>query len=199
MFTGIITDIGTVAAIDKNGDWTLTIKAQKLPLDKMQLGASVACNGICLTVVEKSVGQFKVQVSQETLSKTTALHWQPGRRINLESALRAGDELGGHYVSGHIDGIARVVSHTAEGDSQRFLFEVPTSFLKYFVPKGSVAIDGVSLTVNEVDEQGFGVNIIPHTLKMTGFTALGPGDEVNFEVDMIARYVERMMNTRAAS
>ena len=199
MFTGIIQDIGTIAVIDKQSDWTLTIKTDaKLPLDKMDLGASIACSGICLTVTEKNASQFKVQVSQETLSKTTAVHWKTGSNINLEAALRAGDELGGHLLSGHVDGVARVVSRTPEGDSIRFQFEVPETFARLLAPKGSAAIDGISLTVNEVSGARFGVNIIPHTQKMTTIAALNPGDEANFEVDMIARYVERMLDTKAA-
>jgi riboflavin synthase len=193
MFTGIITDIGTIAAIDKQGDWVLTVKTEKLPLDRMAVGASIACNGICLTITEKSAQQFKAQISMETLSKTTAIHWQPGRRINLESALRAGDELGGHLLSGHIDGVARVTDRKAEADSVRYTFEVPQKFAKYLAPKGSIALDGVSLTVNDVEGTCFGVNIIPHTRQMTVFEQLGKGDEANFEVDMIARYVERMV------
>lgn len=193
MFTGIITDIGTIAAIDKQGDWALTIET-KLPLDKTPIGASVACSGICLTVIEKSAKQFKVQVSRETLSKTTAVHWRPGIHINLEPALRAGDELGGHILSGHVDGIARVIDKKPEGDSLRFEFEVPHEFAKFLAPKGSAAIDGVSLTVNEVNGARFGVNIIPHTQKMTSLAALNPGDEANFEADMIARYVDRMLS-----
>jgi riboflavin synthase len=197
MFTGIIQDIGTIAAIDKKGDWTLTITAPKLPLEKMALGASVACGGICLTVTEKGAGQFKVQVSMETLSKTTAIRWKTGQRINLEPALRAGDELGGHILSGHVDGVARVIARRGDGDSVRFIFEVPAPFARFLAPKGSAAIDGVSLTVNEVDGARFGVNIIPHTQAMTTLATLEAGDEANFEADMIARYVARMMEARA--
>lgn len=197
MFTGIIHDIGSIAAIDKTGDWTLTIATKKLPLEKTALGASVACSGICLTVIEKSAGQFKVQVSMETLSKTSAVHWKTGQRINLEPALRMGDELGGHLLSGHVDGVARVVSRSGEGDSLRLQFEVPGQFARFLAPKGSAAIDGVSLTVNDVDGARFGVNIIPHTQDMTTLASLNPGDEANFEVDMIARYVARMTEARA--
>ncbi len=192
MFTGIIQDIGAVAAIDKQGDWTVTIESRKLPLEKMAVGASVACNGICLTVIRKDQAQFKVQVSLETLSKTTAIHWHVGSNINLEPALRMGDELGGHLVSGHIDGLARVTDRGVAGDSLRYLFEVPGEFAKFIAPKGSIAIDGVSLTVNDVDNTRFGVNIIPHTRQVTTLEAYEIGQEVNFEVDMIARYIERM-------
>lgn len=194
MFTGIVQDIGTIAAIDKQGDWTLTIATQKLPLEKMAIGASVACGGICLTVTEKGSGQFKVQVSMETLSKTTALRWKPGMGVNLEPALHMGDELGGHILSGHIDGVARVLDKVKTGDSLQYQFEVSEKFARFVASKGSVALDGVSMTVNEVNGVRFGVNIIPHTQKMTTLGMLGPGDEANFEADMIARYVERMMN-----
>jgi riboflavin synthase len=210
MFTGIVQDIGEILAIDKKGDWTLTIAAGKLPLDKMQIGASVACNGICLTIIEiqpqsrlreaqSSRGQFKVQVSAETLSKTTALHWRSGIRVNLEVALHMGDELGGHLISGHIDGIARVKDKRKEGDSVRYLFEIPHEFAKFVAAKGSVALDGISLTVNEVKGASFGVNIIPHTQSQTVLDALDIGGEANFEVDLIARYTERLLNQRIAS
>lgn len=203
MFTGIIQDIGTITAIDKQGDWTLTIATEKLALDKTALGASISCSGICLTVIDlesrsgdmrSNRDQFKVQISMETLSKTTAIHWRLGQRINLETALKMGDELGGHILSGHVDGVARVVGKEPERDSLRYVFEVPSQFAKFLAPKGSAAIDGVSLTVNEVNGAKFSVNIIPHTQNMTTLAALEIGDEVNFEVDMIARYVERMLD-----
>lgn len=198
MFTGIVQDIGAIAAIDKKGDWTVTIAANKLPLEHMAIGASVACNGICLTVIEKAKQQFKVQVSAETLSKTTALHWREGTKVNLEPALRAGEELGGHLVSGHIDGVARLKDKQKEGDSLRCIFEVPHEFAKFIAPKGSVALDGISLTVNEVQGNRFGVNLIPHTLQQTTLGALEAGEEANFEVDLIARYAERLLNQKAA-
>ena len=205
MFTGLIQDIGTIAAINKDGDWIVVIETQKLLLDKIQIGASIACSGICLTVTEirsqsmlrgannNGRDHFKVQISGETLSKTTALHWRPGAQINLETALRMGDELGGHLLSGHVDGLARVIDKKSDGDSIRFEFEAPEAHKKFIANKGSVAIDGVSLTVNGVNGSHFDVNIIPHTQQMTTLKALNVGDEVNFEVDMIARYVERMM------
>jgi len=196
MFTGIVQDIGDIAAIDKQGDWVLTIAAGKLPLADMAIGASVACNGICLTVIEKQKGQFKVQVSAETLSKTTALHWRTGTRINLEPALRMGDELGGHMVLGHVDGVARVKERHKDGDSWRVDFELPHEFAKYLAPKGSIVIDGVALTVNEVKGARFGVNLIPHTLKETVLGALEAGGETNFEVDLMARYAERLLSQR---
>lgn len=195
MFTGIIQDIGEITAIDKRGDWIVTV-ATNLSLTETAIGASISHSGICLTVIEKMLGgnraQYKVQLSEETISKTTALRWSIGTRVNLETALRAGDELGGHYVSGHVDGIARVVDVSRSGDSWCLVFDVPNDFAKYIAAKGSVTIDGVSLTVNRVDGVRFGVNIIPHTQKETTLGHLKIGDETNFEVDMIARYVERM-------
>ncbi|MDX2028281.1 MAG: riboflavin synthase [Alphaproteobacteria bacterium] len=199
MFTGLIQDIGEVTAIDKQGDWTLTIKPQKLPLERMVIGASVACNGICLTLTEKNAKQFKVQVSRETLSKTTAVHWREGQKINLEPALRIGDELGGHILSGHVDGVARIANRSENSDSVIYKIDIPESFAKFIAAKGSISIDGVSLTVNEAENSRFSVNIIPHTRQMTTLDALKQGDEVNFEVDMIARYVERMMTQRTGS
>ena len=150
MFTGIVQDIGEITALDKRGDWIVTV-ATKLPLANTALGASISHSGICLTVIEKQGGHYKVQLSEETISRTTALRWQTGTLVNLETALRAGDELGGHYVSGHVDGIARVVGCTKSGDSLRLQFDVPMEFAKYMAPKGSVTIDGVSLTVNHVN------------------------------------------------
>lgn len=192
MFTGIIRDVGRITDLNKQGDWLVTIATQ-LPLDKTVLGASIACNGICLTVTHLAAAQFTVQISLETLSKTTAVHWHKDTRLNLEPALRAGDELGGHMVSGHVDGLARVISRKSEGDSLRYVLEVPKSFGKYLAPKGSITLDGVSLTINQVQDVRFDVNIIPHTQHMTTWDERAVGDEVNFEVDMIARYIERMI------
>lgn len=194
MFTGIIRDIGEIAAIEKQGDWKVTISVKDLPLKNTNIGASIACSGICLTVIEKNDKQFKVQLSQETLSKTTAIHWRVGSTINLEPALRMGEELGGHLLSGHVDGLVRVAHKTASADSVVFVFEAPQAFMKYIVPKGSVTIDGISLTANEVENTRFSVNIIPHTQVATTIGKLAVGDEANFEIDMIARYVERMMH-----
>lgn len=199
MFTGIVQSFGEIAAIDKNGDWIVTIVADKLSLDKTDVGASIACSGICLTVIEKAQDRFKVQVSAETLSCTTALHWKPGLRLNLEPALHAGDELGGHIVAGHIDGIARLKEKHGENDSLRCIFEVPHEFAKFIAKKGSITLDGVSLTVNEAAGNRFGVNLIPYTLAHTTIGALDVGDEANFEVDLMARYAERLMEQRAAS
>lgn len=196
MFTGIVQDIGEIIAIDKRGDWVVTV-ATRLPLANTVVGASVSHGGICLTLIEiqPQNGRYKIQLSQETISKTTALHWQVGSRVNLEPALKAGDELGGHYVSGHVDGLARVTGVAEAGDSRRVQFEVPQEFAKFIAAKGSVTIDGVSLTVNGVDGACFDVMIIPHTQKVTTLGGLKSGDEVNFEVDIIARYVERMRST----
>lgn len=194
MFTGIIQDIGEIIAIDKQGDWVITIKTKKLSLDKTVIGASIACSGICLTVIEKAALHFKVQVSMETLSKTTAVHWRIGTKLNLETALRVGDELGGHLVSGHIDGLARVIDKNASQESWRYTLDVPECCARFIAAKGSITLDGVSLTVNHVEGARFGVNIIPHTQLETTIGALEPGCEVNFEVDILARYVERMTN-----
>jgi riboflavin synthase len=197
MFTGIVQDIGEVAALEKRGDWTVSIKARKLPLTKFSVGASICCSGICLTVVERGFDRFKVQLSPETLSKTTAMNWNVGTQIDLEPALRAGEELGGHLLSGHVDGIAYVTDKRPDGDSIRYRFEAPPEFARLLAPKGTVALDGVSLTVNEVMGREFGVNIIPYTQKTTTFGALEVGTAVNFEVDMIMRYVERLISNKA--
>ncbi len=191
MFTGIVTDLGRVRAISKNGDTRFEFETG-YDTSEIALGASIACSGPCLTVVDKGPGWFAVEASAETLARTTLGGWTVGAPVNFERALRIGDELGGHIVSGHVDGVARVVETRAEGDSTRFVFAPPDGFARYIAPKGSVALDGVSLTVNEVDESGFGINIIPHTRRHTTFGGLAAGDPVNFEVDTIARYVERL-------
>lgn len=192
MFTGIIADIGELREIRPGGDTTFII-GTKLDLRDLALGASVACSGVCLTVIEHKADWFAVQASAETLARSVLSDWRIGARINLERALRAGDELGGHLVSGHVDAIAEIVERRPEGDSQRFAFRVPDVFAAAIAPKGSVALDGVSLTVNEVQGNRFGVNIIPHTLAHTTFGAAKIGDKVNFELDMLARYVARML------
>ncbi|CAO3420437.1 riboflavin synthase [Azospirillum argentinense] len=191
MFTGIITDVGRVRAVERQGDTRFTVETV-FAMETVPIGASIANNGVCLTVVEKGPGWFAVQASAETLSKTTLGGWAEGTRINLERALKVGDELGGHIVSGHVDGVATVVEVRADGESKRFTFEAPTTLAKYIASKGSVALDGVSLTVNEVDGARFGVNIIPHTQDATTFGALKAGDRVNLEIDMLARYVARL-------
>ena len=196
MFTGLITDVGEVI-VREGGRFAIRsgYAAGTLPI-----GASVACDGACLTATSvKPDGagcRFTVDVSNETLSKTTLANWTQGTRINLERALRAGDELGGHIVQGHIDGLARIVDILTDGDSRRFLFEAPDHLAPYIAPKGSVALDGTSLTVNEVAGNRFGVNIIPHTLTVTAWGAKTAGQSVNFEADIFARYVARLMEFR---
>ncbi len=193
MFTGIISDLGTVAVRD-GGRFTIRCG---YAAESIALGASIACDGTCLTAVEVAPDAggsgFVVDVSNETLGKTTLDEWQRGRRVNLERALRAGDELGGHLVAGHVDGVGRIVDMRADGDSRRFTVEAPVELARYIASKGSVALDGISLTVNEVVGNRFGVNIIPHTLTHTTLGARKPGDRVNLEVDLIARYVARLM------
>jgi riboflavin synthase len=192
MFTGIITDVGEVAAVEIGGDTRFTIASHYDPAT-IAIGASIACAGCCLTVVAMdSSGRFAVQASAETLSRTTLGRWKPGTRINLERSLKIGDELGGHVVSGHVDGVGEIVSITPEGESQRFRLSVPRSLARFIAPKRSVALDGISLTVNEVEGDGFGVNIIPHTLAVTTWGTARPGDPVNVEIDMLARYVARL-------
>ncbi len=192
MFTGIITDVGRVRSIERSGDTLFTIETV-FDMETVPIGASIANNGVCLTVVDKGPGWFAVQASGETLSKTTLGGWAEGTRVNLERAMRLGDELGGHIVSGHVDGVASVVDVRPDGESVRLTFEAPAGLAKYVAPKGSVALDGVSLTVNEVDGARFGVNIIPHTQVATNFGGLKPGDAVNMEIDMLARYVARLV------
>jgi riboflavin synthase len=195
MFTGIIQDIGTVVDVAKNGDWVLKVKTDKLSLFNTPIGASIACSGVCLTVTSKSFNTFHVQASAETLSKTTLLNWVPGTLVNLEPALRLGDELGGHIVTGHVDGVAFVTGKERVGESLRLQFDAPHELTRFLAPKGSVTIDGVSLTVNEIDHALFNVNIIPHTQSSTTLGKLAIGDGVNFEVDMFARYIERLSRT----
>ncbi len=192
MFTGIIADIGTIVGIEKQGDWIVEIKAPDL-LSKMELGASVACAGMCLTVIEILSESFKVQLSNETVSVTSAKNWDVGSRINLERALCMGDELGGHIVTGHVDALAEIVAMEPEQDSMRFSFKVGDEFAPFVAQKGSVSLDGISLTVNEVDGSTFGVNIIPFTQEKTTIGSAKVGDVMNFEVDLMARYVSRQM------
>lgn len=196
MFSGIVSDVGRVVDIDRKGDTRLVIQTG-LDLDDLMLGASVAHNGVCLTVIEKGAGTFAVEASAETVSKTTLGDWRDGTSVNLERSMRLGDEIGGHLVYGHIDGVATVLDRQPDGDSVRFTFEVPDPLSRFVAPKGSVALDGVSLTVNEVAGNRFGVNIIPHTLACTTFQTLSPGHRVNFEADMLARYVARLLAAAA--
>ncbi|QXQ06980.1 riboflavin synthase [Sphingosinicellaceae bacterium] len=202
MFTGIITDIGSVIDTEARGDLRVRIRTA-YELDGVALGASIACSGVCLTVVEKGPDWFAVDVSGETRSKT-ADRWQAGSRLNLERALKVGDELGGHIVQGHVDAVARLVSAVGEGDSTRLTFVAPKAIAGFIAPKGSIALDGISLTVNAVADVGdgveFGVNIIPHT---AAWTTLGetmtPGASVNVEIDVLARYLGRMQEASSAA
>ncbi|MBM9593118.1 riboflavin synthase [Roseitranquillus sediminis] len=194
MFTGIVTDIGTIRAIERQGDTRARI-ATSYDVTNVDIGASICCDGVCLTVVETGTEPqpwFDVQVSAETLGRSNLGRWRDGSRINLERSLRVGDELGGHIVSGHVDGLARLVSLRDEGDSTRMTFEVPDELARYIAPKGSVALNGTSLTVNEVDGRRFGVNIIPHTKLVTTWGDAAEGDPVNVEIDTLARYVARL-------
>jgi riboflavin synthase len=195
MFTGIITDIGSVRAVRQEGDTRFEITTA-YDLATVATGASISCNGCCLTVIEKGPDWFAIQASAETLSKTTLGQWRPGTRVNLERALKIGDELGGHIVSGHVDGLGEIISITPEGDSQRYKFRVPPELARFIAPKGSVAIDGTSLTVNEVEGDTFGVNIIPHTQAVTTWGAAKPDQRVHIEIDMLARYVARLTEYR---
>jgi riboflavin synthase len=195
MFTGIITDVGKVRAIEQRGDTRVEIETS-YDTSGVDIGASIACSGPCLTVVEKGRGWFAIEASAETLARTTLGDWAVGSRINLERALRVGDELGGHIVSGHVDGVGTIVDMRPEGDSIRFEFEAPADIKRFIAPKGSIAIDGVSLTVNAVDDARFGVNIIHHTQEETTFGDRAVGDRVNLEIDMLARYVGRLMGEK---
>jgi len=193
MFTGIIQQIGEITQIDKReGLWRMRI-ACGFEMDSVDLGASICCSGCCLTVVEKTDDAFDVEVSLETLDVTNLGRWDVGSRINLEPSLRMGDELGGHIVSGHVDALAKLVSVQPEGESYCLRFAVPDEYAHYVAAKGSVALDGISLTVNQVEGNEFTVNIIPHTWDHTTLSDYKAGDHVNFEVDVIARYVTRML------
>lgn len=200
MFTGLITGVGTVQDITPLGnglDARFTIATpdnETWRNAEKKLGASIACSGVCLTVIEAGSDWFSVEVSAETFSKTTLASWRKGAQINLEGSLRLGDELGGHLVSGHVDGLATVISATPEHGSTRWLFELPPELAPFVAPKGSIAINGVSLTVNEVDGLRFGINIIPHTAEHTNFGSLRAGDSVNVEIDMLARYLARQLS-----
>jgi riboflavin synthase len=192
MFTGIITDVGKVRRLYRGELLDLTI-ATAFDTAAIPLGASIACSGACLTVVSVEPGAFAVQASIETLTCTTLGEWQEGTPVNLEKSLRLGDELGGHLVLGHVDSIARIVERRPEAESVRFVFEAPEELMPFIAPKGSVALDGVSLTVNEVAQTRFGVNIIPHTLACTNFGSSQTGQPMNLEIDLIARYVARLL------
>jgi riboflavin synthase len=195
MFTGIITDLGRVKRLRRGHLVDMTI-ATAYDSSAIPLGVSIACSGACLTVVAVAPGEFSVQASAETLACTTLGEWEDGTPVNLERPLRIGDELGGHLVSGHVDGIARIVERRREAESVRFVFDAPETLARFIAPKGSVALDGVSLTINEVSGTRFGVNIIPHTLACTNFGATLPGQQMNLEIDPIARYVARLLGVR---
>ena len=201
MFTGIITDIGTITAVETRGDLYVRI-ACSYDTASIDIGASIACSGACLTVVELGTDWFAVDISHESISRTAPGRWQTGARLNLERSLRVGDELGGHIVTGHVDGVGTVASVAAEGDSRRVEIRAPALLAPYLAPKGSIAIDGISLTVNSVTDQPdgsalFGLNIIPHTSMVTTLGNLAVHDSVNLEIDVLTRYLGRMEQLRA--
>jgi riboflavin synthase len=201
MFTGIITDIGTIRTSEQRGDLRLVIGCG-YEMETVAIGASIACSGACLTVVEKGPDWFAVDLSAETVARTAPGLWTTGGRLNLERALKVGDELGGHIVTGHVDGIGTLVSATPEGDSIRLLIAAPAELAPALAPKGSITVDGISLTVNAVEDQAdgsvhFGLNIIPHTAAATTLDTLAPGRAFNLEIDVLARYLDRMQSLRA--
>ncbi|HEV2622748.1 MAG TPA: riboflavin synthase [Frateuria sp.] len=199
MFTGIIQTVGRIARLEpRGGDVRLHVDTAGLDLADVQLGDSIAVSGVCLTAVALEARGFAADVSNETLSLTTLGQLAAGDPVNLEKALRLADRLGGHLVSGHVDGVGRVVSATPDARSQRWTFEVPANLARYIAAKGSICVDGTSLTVNEVAGTRFGVNLIPHTVEHTAFHAKRAGDAVNIEVDVIARYVERLIGSGQA-
>lgn len=200
MFTGIVREVGRVMSISHTGDARIRIGCGR-PVESIEIGASIACSGVCLTVVgrgrdETGGGWFEVDVSTETRTRTTLGDWREGTAVNLEPSLRVGDELGGHIVSGHVDGVGRIVSIRPEGGSRRVIIAAPAALGRFIAPKGSIAVDGISLTVNEVEdgagETRFGVNIIPHTWEATGLSDAAEGTRVNLEIDTLARYVARL-------
>jgi len=199
VFTGIVTDKGRVCAVEARGDARFVLET-RYDTAGLDTGASICCSGVCLTVIDKGPGWFAVDVSAETLSRSTLGRWRENTPVNLERSLKMGDELGGHVVSGHVDAVGAVVSRTPEGDSMRFVFAAPAALAPYIAEKGSIAVDGVSLTVNLVEDDNdgctFGVNVIPHTQEVTTLGTLRPGDPVNLEIDTIARYVARMAASR---
>ena len=195
MFTGIVADLGHVKRLRRGEILELTIATAFDPA-AIPIGASIACSGACLSVVAVEPGAFSAQVSAETLACTTIAEWREGTPVNLERALRLGDEMGGHLVLGHVDGVARIIERRPEAQSVRFAFEAPVVLMPFIAPKGSAALDGVSLTINEVSGFRFGVNIVPHTLARTNFGDARPGQAMNLEVDMIARYVARLLAAR---
>ena len=199
MFTGIITDIGTIERVEQRGDLRVVV-ATGYDTAGVDLGASIACSGVCLTVVDKGPGWFAVDVSGETINRTAQGQWSAGRRLNLERAMKLGEEMGGHIVTGHVDGIAEVIDLSPEGDSKRIAIRLPRELAPFVAPKGSITIDGVSLTVNKVADQPdgthFTINIIPHTQAVTTLGAIEIGQPVNIEIDVLARYLQRMETYR---
>lgn len=198
MFTGIITDIGEVLELEQRGDLRARIGTD-YDIDGIDLGASIACDGVCLTVIALGTAPrnwFDVEISAESVAKTNigGGNWKVGKRLNLERALKVGDELGGHIVSGHVDGVAKLVDLRDEGDSTRMTFRVPDGLARFIAPKGSVALNGTSLTVNQVDGDTFGINVIPHTKTVTTWGDVSEGDSINLEVDTMARYVARLQD-----
>ncbi|HNW19458.1 MAG TPA: riboflavin synthase [Sphingorhabdus lacus] len=201
MFTGIITDIGTVTSVEQRGDLRMVISCT-YDMDSVAIGASIACSGVCLTVVDKGEGWFAIDASAETVSRTASGLWQSGARLNLERALKVGDELGGHIVTGHVDGVGHIIASDPVGDSWKVVVSAPAALAPYIAAKGSITVDGISLTVNEITDQSdqtaqFTLNIIPHTAEMTTLDSLFVGREVNLEIDVLARYLKRMEDLRA--
>ncbi len=194
MFTGIVTDIGTVTELDQQGDLRARIQTG-YDTASIDIGASIASDGVCLTVIALGDDWYDVQISAETVSKTNLNNWALGKRVNLERALKVGDELGGHIVSGHVDGVAEVVDLRDEGDSTRVTLRAPKDLSRFIAPKGSVALNGTSLTVNDVEGYDFGINFIPHTKEVTTWGDVAVGDRVNLEIDTLARYVARLAET----
>jgi riboflavin synthase len=197
MFTGIITDVGRIVSAERRGDLRLRV-ACGYDMATVDLGASIACSGVCLTVVDKGPDWFALDVSAETVARTAPNLWEEGRRLNLERALRLGEELGGHIVTGHVDGVGDVVAAEPVGDSVRLVIAAPAVLAPYIAPKGSIAIDGVSLTVNAVEGSRFELNIIPHTAAQTTLAGAAEGRRVNIEIDILARYIGRMLEMRGA-
>lgn len=191
MFTGIVTDVGTVTELEQQGDLRARIRTA-YDTASIDIGASIASDGVCLTVIALGDDWYDVQISAETVSKTNLDTWTVGSRVNLERALKVGDELGGHIVSGHVDGVAEVVAVEDEGDSTRVTLRAPKDLARFIAPKGSVALNGTSLTVNDVDGCDFGINFIPHTKEVTTWGTVAKGDRVNLEIDTLARYVARL-------
>lgn len=192
MFTGIIRHIGRIEAVEKQGDLRITV-ASSLQEDALRVGDSIACNGCCLTVIAKNKGNFEATLSAETLHRTAPGQWEKGRRVNLETSLKLGDSLDGHLVAGHVDGVVKVIEVTNSGDSHIMALEAPPELARFIAEKGSVTLDGVSLTVNQVEGGRFWVNIIPHTWQATTLSERKQGDALNLEVDLIARYAARLL------